>query len=152
MSPDPRVARAEIERLTAEAAEVRRNLAALIVGADPDMSTPELVDRLRDELEARRAETPHLVSMGPDRKGFTVSVRPGRQLAFAMAAELQAVLDEEGGPNYVEWDMHSAGQRDPYRLILVRPGGQSPHELVAAAVAEAAVLRRRLREAGVSDP
>lgn len=147
-SGDPRVLRAEVDRLSREAAEVRRNLAALI-GADPDTSTtPELVDRVRDELEARRDETPHLVSMGPGGGGFTVQVRPGRELVKAIAVELQALLDAEAGPNYVEWDVHPAGQRDPYRLILVRPGGKSPHQLISEAVAEAAMLRRRLRDAG----
>lgn len=144
-SGDPRVLAAEVARLEREAAEVRRNLAAL-TGDDPDTPTATLVDRVRDELGWRRAETPHLISAGPGRGGFVVSVKGGHELMRALALEMAALLEVEGGPNYVQWDVKPAGQRKPYRLILVRPGGKSPHEIANEAVAEAALLRRQLRE------
>lgn len=133
----------------AAAVDLRDGLAILRDVVAGDMSTATLVEvalRVAHELERRRDETPHLVWMGDAGGGFRVDVKPGRELMKAIAVEMMNVLDADAGPNYVQWDVKPAGQVHPYRLILVRPGGKSPHELRRDAEAERDRTLRLLAE------
>lgn len=58
----------------------------------------------------------------------TVSIESSREWMLEVSEHLINLL-EAAGVNYVQWDIKPAGQGDPYRIILVRPGGKSPHEL-----------------------
>ncbi len=104
----------------------------------------ETVRRLRHANQRLNAEVPHLLSAGADSDEFVVTVRPGHELMVAVADEMAKLLAAEAGHNYVEWDLKPAGQPHPYRLILVRPGGRSPHELRQAADAVVARVRALL--------
>lgn len=59
----------------------------------------------------------------------TVSIEASRAWMLEVAEHLINLVEVDAGANYAEWDIKPAGQGDPYRIILVRPGGKSPHEL-----------------------
>lgn len=110
---------------------------------------PELVEIIRQLRRANQrlnAEVPHLLAAGPDSDDFVVTVRPGHDLMVAFADQMAHLLAAEAGHNYVEWDLKPAGQVQPYRLILVRPGARSPHELRQDAEAATHRVRRLLTD------
>lgn len=123
--------------------DATRNLIAAVrkqnraAGGDAGALTLAIeAERLLDRIAQLEAELlddlsqAYLKSAGPSREGgFEVTVEPSRRMMLVLASHLIALLEADAGINYVEWDVKPAGQLDPYRLILVRPGGKSPHEL-----------------------
>ena len=89
-----------------------------------------------------------LLSMETKLGATTVTIEASRDWMLGVAEHLISLLEADAGLNYVQWDIKPAGQADPYRMILVRPGGKSPHELRLEAEQELLRLRvERLVEA-----
>lgn len=88
-----------------------------------------------------------LLSANVEGGAMNVSIEASREWMLEVTSHLMNLLEVDAGANYVEWDIKPAGQTDPYRLILVRPGGKSPHELRLEAEEEV----RKLREEYVVD-
>ncbi|MEU3455624.1 hypothetical protein ABZ671_18785 [Micromonospora sp. NPDC006766] len=102
------------------------------------------VDKLRALVAELQAEVPHLVRMGPGAEGhWEVMVKRGPRLVEAMADALEGFLDASGAANYVETTLAAPDGR-PFKLIVVRPDGQSPHELRVQAERELAEARAEL--------
>lgn len=91
---------------------------------------------------------PQLLGMETKLGATTVTIEAARDWMQEIAGYLVELLEADAGLNYAEWDIKPAGQSKPYRMILVRPGGKSPHELRLEAEQELQRLRvERLIEA-----
>lgn len=98
-----------------------------------------------DQLKARLTEA-NFRSMNAKDGGLELEIETSREWMLVVAEHLVALLETSAGTNYVEWDIKPSGQIDPYRLVLVRPGGKSPHELRQAAEAERDTALAQLAE------
>ena len=68
-------------------------------------------------------------------------------------AAFQKVLDEEGGPNYVEMSFKLAGTLDRYTVTIKRPNGETPADVASkqrARAEKAEADRDRAREIAVA--
>lgn len=123
---DPGVSARQVMQLRAELVRTR---------AERDEAQLELKD-LQDVIaEANIRSLEH-----KDGK-LNLSLESSRVWMLIVVSHLQNLLDADAGQNYVEWDVKPRGQNDPYRMILVRPGAKSPHELRTDAEVEVARLK-----------
>lgn len=131
--PDPNTSARQVMQLRAELIQTRR---------ERDEAQLELKD-LQDVI----AEA-NIRSMDVEGGKLNLSLESSRVWMLIVVSHLQNLLDADAGQNYVEWDVKPRGQLDPYRLVLVRPGAKSPHELRTSAEVEVARLQAELAATG----
>lgn len=147
------------------------SIAADIVGGD-NLPEQEIVQRLRratrklgktlpkpipeDEPDETLADDPlRLNAMRATKTGVEFGLGGAADVVRAYMAELvvafKAALDETGAENYLTWDVTDRENGERYSVVLVKPGGLTPHEARQRADTEAERLRELCRANGI-DP
>ncbi len=88
----------------------------------------DLAEALKERDQAR-AEIPYFDQLTNEGGELSLRIKAGPAWAEGVAAAMMTMLNDLGGPNYVQMDMHRRGEPHPYRMIMVRPEGKSPREL-----------------------
>lgn len=142
-----------------------------IVGGD-NLPARDIVQRLRrasrklgktlpkpipdDEPDDTLADDPlRLNAMRATDTGVEFGLGGAADVVRAYMAELvvafKAALDEMGAENYLTWDVNDRDTGETYSVVLVKPGGLTPHQARQRADAECERLRELCRANGI-DP